>query len=115
MGAVANFASRPRFRATVPSATHRTHSRGSFLFLICGHLFRQHVTRDVMKPPQSENSSSPRVHSENIQRELSQLINHLEADTHRVTDRRFRGLLEKSAEVLKDLRSLFERFGPGDQ
>src|SRR5687767_6759504 len=68
-----------------------------------------------MKSPQSEASPSPKVHSSNIQRELSQLIAHVEADTHRVTDQRFRGLLEKSAEVLKGLRTLFERFGSGDQ
>jgi hypothetical protein len=65
-----------------------------------------------MKTPQSEASPSPSVHSRNIQRELTQLIEHLEADTKRVDDRRFRALLEKSSEVLKGLRTLFERFGP---
>lgn len=68
-----------------------------------------------MKSPQSEVSTSSSVHSENIQRELSQLIEHLKADTHRVDDPRFRGLLDKSVDVLKGLRSLFERFGPADQ
>jgi hypothetical protein len=68
--------------------------------------------RVSMKPPQSEASPSPSVHSRNIQRELTQLIEHLEADTKRVDDRRFRALLEKSSEVLKGLRTLFERFGP---
>ena len=56
--------------------------------------------------------SSSRVHPQNIVRELSQLINHIEADAPRVDDPRFRGLLEKSNEVLKGLRRLFERFGP---
>jgi hypothetical protein len=65
-----------------------------------------------MKTPPSEASPSPSVHSRNIQRELTQLIAHLEADTKRVDDRRFRALLEKSTEVLKGLRTLFERFGP---
>jgi hypothetical protein len=64
----------------------------------------------MMKSPQSEASPSPRVHSANIQRELSQLIDHLEADVHRVNDPRFRGLLSKSAEVLTGLRTLFQRF-----
>jgi hypothetical protein len=64
-----------------------------------------------MKAPQSEASPSPRVHSRNIQRQLSQLIDHLEADIRRVDDRRFRGLLEKSSEVLKNLRKLFAHFG----
>ena len=65
-----------------------------------------------MKSPQSEASSSSKVHRVNIQRELSQLIDHIEADARRVDDRRFRGLLEKSSEVLKGLRSLFERYRP---
>jgi hypothetical protein len=66
-----------------------------------------------MKSSRSEASPSPNVHSKNIQRELSQLIDHLEADIRRVDDERFRRLLEKSGEVLKSLRTLFERFGSG--
>jgi hypothetical protein len=65
-----------------------------------------------MKFPQSESSGSPSVHRANIQRELTKLIQHVEADTRRVDDERFRGLLEKSAEVLKSLHSLFERYQP---
>lgn len=61
----------------------------------------------------TENSSSPLVHSRNLQRELTKLIDHVESDTKRVNDPRFRGLLEKSAEVLKSLRTLFERYGQG--
>jgi hypothetical protein len=68
-----------------------------------------------MKSPPSEASSSPNVHKQNIARELSHLIEHLEADTRRVDDQRFRALLEKSAAVLKDLRKLFERFTPNEQ
>jgi hypothetical protein len=68
-----------------------------------------------MKTLQSEASSSPAVHCQNISSQLSQLIGHLEADTRRVNDQRFRALLEKSAEVLKSLRTLFERFGSSDQ
>jgi hypothetical protein len=64
-----------------------------------------------MRSPQSENSSSPLVHSKNLQRELTKLIDHVEVDTRRVDDPRFRGLLEKSAEVLRGLRTLFERYG----
>ena len=59
------------------------------------------------RPPES--SPSPAVHSENIRRQLTELIEHVEADTGRVDDPRFRGLLQKSAEVLKNLRTLFER------
>jgi hypothetical protein len=63
-----------------------------------------------MKSPQSETSPSSNVRNENIQRELSKLIDLFKAETRRVDDRRFRGLLEKSSEVLKGLRTLFERF-----
>jgi hypothetical protein len=63
-------------------------------------------------PRSSEASPSPAVHSENIRGQLTELIEHLEADLGRVDDARFRGLLEKSTEVLKGLRSLFERFQP---
>ena len=65
-----------------------------------------------MKTPPSEASSSPEVHSENIQRELTQLIEHLEADAGRVRDPRFRALVGKAGEVLTGLRKLFERFTP---
>ncbi len=63
----------------------------------------------------SEASPSPGVHSENIRRQLTELIEHLEADMGRVDDTGFRGLLEKSAEVLKGLRTLFERFEPAGE
>ena len=63
-----------------------------------------------MKRRPSESSPSPAVHSENIRQQLTELIKHVEADTGRVEDSRFRGLLQKSAEVLKNLRTLFERF-----
>jgi hypothetical protein len=65
--------------------------------------------------PHSEASASPSVHRENIKRELTKLIKHLEADTRRVDDKSFRGLLEKSAEVLKGLRALFERYQPANE
>jgi hypothetical protein len=65
-----------------------------------------------MNRPASEDSPSPAVHSQNIRRQLTELIEHVEADMGRVDDPRFRGLLEKSGEVLKSLRTLFERFTP---
>src|SRR6186713_760243 len=68
-----------------------------------------------MKLPHSEASASPSVHRENLKRELTKLIKHVEADTRRVEDKRFRGLLEKSAEVLKGLRTLFERYQPASE
>lgn len=71
--------------------------------------------REVMKSPLSDASKSVRVNSESIQRELSQLIVHLEAVTGRVADARFRKIAMKSSEVLKGLRTLFERLGSEDQ
>ncbi len=68
-----------------------------------------------MKSPRSDASKSVRVTSENIQRELSQLITHLEGTTRGVDDARFRKIAMKSAEVLKGLRTLFERLGSEDQ
>ncbi|WP_414661940.1 hypothetical protein [Horticoccus sp. 23ND18S-11] len=67
-----------------------------------------------MKTPPSEASSSPEVHSENIRRELTRLIEHLEADAGRVRDPRFRALVGKAGEVLTGLRKLFERFTPSE-
>ncbi len=68
-----------------------------------------------MKSPLSDASKSVRVTSESIQRELSQLITHLEGTTRRVDDARFRKIAMKSTEVLKGLRTLFERLASEDQ
>lgn len=68
-----------------------------------------------MKPPQSKATNSASVHSQNIRRELSQLIDRLEAGPGRVDDAQFRKLVLKSTEVLKSLHTLFERFGPKEQ
>lgn len=54
-----------------------------------------------------ENSSSPAIHSANIRRQLSELIDHLVADTDRVHDANFRALLEVSAEVLRGVRTAY--------
>ena len=50
------------------------------------------------------------MHSGNIRQQLSKLVDHVEAGSKRATDPRLRGLLAKSAEVLKGLRTLFERY-----
>lgn len=66
-----------------------------------------------MNTPESENSSSPVVHSSHIRRQLSELIEHLNADLTRVDDLRFRALLEVSAEMLKGVRSAFAQYDEG--
>ncbi|HWA25358.1 MAG TPA: hypothetical protein VG734_06845 [Lacunisphaera sp.] len=55
----------------------------------------------------NENSASPAVHSANIRRQLGELIDHLVADVSRVSDPKFRALLEVSAEVLRGVRTAY--------
>jgi len=51
-----------------------------------------------------ETSTDPAVHSEHIQQELTELIDHMREDINRVSEPRFQALLETSAEVLGGLR-----------
>jgi phosphate uptake regulator len=60
-----------------------------------------------MKSTDPEDSSSPIVHSAHIRRQLTELVEHLNADLTRVDDLRFRALLEVSAEMLKGVRAAF--------
>lgn len=57
-----------------------------------------------------EPSGEPRVHSENIQHRLTDLIDHLHTDVERVAEPRFQALLETSAEVLTGLRAAFRHY-----
>jgi len=59
----------------------------------------------------TEASTSPAVHSQNIQKMLTQIIDHAREDIERVTDPKFQALLETSAEVLGGLRTAFRHFG----
>jgi hypothetical protein len=63
-----------------------------------------------MSSTDSETSSSPSVHSGNVRKQLSELIDHLKADIERVDEPRFQALLETSAEVLKGVRTSFEHY-----
>ena len=65
--------------------------------------------------PSPESSTEPRVHSENIQHRLTDLIDHLHADIERVTEPRFQALLETSAEVLAGLRSAYVSYDRGKE
>jgi hypothetical protein len=60
---------------------------------------------------QNENSADPKVHSENIQRQLDELIQHARADIERVTEPRFQALLETTAEVLTGLKTAYRHYG----
>lgn len=61
-----------------------------------------------MKP---ETTSDPAVHSENIQEQLEELIQHARADIERVDEPRFQALLETTAEVLTGLKTAFQHYG----
>lgn len=57
-----------------------------------------------------ETSSDPAVHSDHIQQQISELIEHLREDIKRVGEPQFKALLETSAEVLGGLRTSFQHY-----
>ena len=59
----------------------------------------------------SEASSDPRIHQQNIQRQIDELIEHLRRDIARVSEPHFQTLLETTAEVLTGLRTAYENYG----
>ena len=63
-----------------------------------------------MKPTQSESSPLPSVHVAHLRAQLTELIDHLGADVRRVNEPRFQTLLETSADVVKGVRTAFERY-----
>lgn len=58
----------------------------------------------------SVESTNPKVHSRNIQDELSGLIEQVRADIDQVEEPRFQALLETTAEVLIGLRTAFRDY-----
>ena len=60
---------------------------------------------------QNEDSSDPKAHSEHIQQQLDELIQHARADIARVTEPRFQALLETTAEVLTGLKTAYQHYG----
>jgi len=60
---------------------------------------------------QDENSADPKTHSEHIQQQLAELIDHARADIGRVTEPRFQALLETTAEVLTGLKTAYRHYG----
>ncbi|MDB6094092.1 MAG: hypothetical protein JWM32_1654 [Verrucomicrobia bacterium] len=63
-----------------------------------------------MKPSESETPSSSATGSRNIRAQLSELIDNLKRDVERIVEPRFEALVETSAEVLKGVRTAFERY-----
>jgi hypothetical protein len=66
-----------------------------------------------MPPRNPEDSSSPVVHSSHIRKQITELIDHLNADLTRVDDLRFRALLEVAAEMLGGVREAFAHYDEG--
>jgi hypothetical protein len=62
-----------------------------------------------------EESSDPKVHSENIQGQLDELIQHARADIGRVSEPRFQALLETTAEVLTGLKTAYQHYSEGHE
>ncbi|MFT3870650.1 MAG: hypothetical protein QM715_19540 [Nibricoccus sp.] len=58
----------------------------------------------------NETSSDPQVHCENIDRQLTELFDHLRKDIERVDEPQFRALCETSAEVIGALRTSFQHY-----
>lgn len=62
-----------------------------------------------------ETSSDSRVHSENIQRQLTEIVEHLRKDIERVDEPQFKALCETSAEVIGALRTSFQHYTQGSE
>jgi len=58
----------------------------------------------------NENSADPRVHSEHIERQIDELIQHAQADIQRVTEPRFQALLSATADVLTGLKTAYQHY-----
>ncbi len=58
----------------------------------------------------NETSSDPRVHCENIERELTEISDHLRQDIERVAEPQFKALCETTAEVIGALRLSFQHY-----
>ena len=54
--------------------------------------------------------SDLQYHAKNIQRMLSDVINHVREDVGKVAELKFQALLETSAEVLSGLRTAYEHY-----
>ena len=58
----------------------------------------------------TEATADTKIHSENIQKMLTQVIDHTRQDIERVEDPRFEALLETTAEVLTGVRTAFQHY-----
>ena len=70
--------------------------------------------RKEMKPRTLE-SSDPKVHAANIERMLTEIIEHVRSDLERVEDVKAQVLFETSAEVLIGLRAAYQHYQSGSE
>jgi hypothetical protein len=65
--------------------------------------------------PANEATSDPKIHCENIERQLQEISDHLRQDIEKVDDPQFKALCETSAEVIGALRTSFEHYAQGSE
>jgi hypothetical protein len=58
-------------------------------------------------------TSDCKAHARNIQRMLTEIIDHVRADIDKVNEPKAQALFETSAEVLSGLRTAFEHYSTG--
>jgi len=58
-------------------------------------------------------TSDPKAHAVNIEKALSELIDHMRSDVDRVDEPKAQALFETGAEVLIGLRTAFEHYRTG--
>ena len=58
-------------------------------------------------------TSDPKVHAQNIQRMLTDVIEHVREDADKVNEPKAQALFETTAEVLTGLRTAYEHYETG--
>jgi hypothetical protein len=67
-----------------------------------------------MKPCTLE-TDDPKAHAANIERMLTEVIDHMRSDSERVDDPKAQVLFETSAEVLIGVRKAYQHFARGSE
>ena len=64
---------------------------------------------------QTLETSDPKAHAKNIQRMLTEVVDHVREDVDRVEEPKAQALFETAAEVLIGLRTAFEHYEKGSE
>ncbi|MCD6049907.1 MAG: hypothetical protein K0Q55_1310 [Verrucomicrobia bacterium] len=78
--------------------------------MIC---WRSRYVVDYRMKTESEQTSDPKVHARNIQKMLTEIIDHVREDVDRVSEPKAQALFETTAEVLIGLRTAYEHYETG--